>query len=75
MDEELAEYVSSADAARILDIRQESVAYHVRKGNIAAIRVGPTWAIHRDSLFEFAKDFVKGPGPPKRRENRLGSEL
>ena len=60
MSEELAEYVSSAVAARILGISQEAVSQQVRKGRLPAIRVGRNWAIPRDALLEFAKTYRKG---------------
>ncbi len=67
MDEELPEYVSAAVAARVRGVTLESVGYNIRKGKLQAIRIGRNWAIRRDTLLEFASDYVKGPGPQKKR--------
>lgn len=56
-------YLSTGEAARILGVHPTAVWQMVKLGRLPAIKVGKNWIIPRDVLLEFAKDYVKGPGP------------
>ncbi len=69
MNEEHPVYISTAMAGEILGISQEAVSAKIRQGRLPGIRIGRTWAIPRNAVIDFAKDYVKGPGPLRSRSD------
>ena len=65
-------YISTGEAARILGVSREAVWQNVQRGRLPSMKVGRNWIIPRDTLLEFAKTYVKGPGhrKPKTQERR-----
>jgi excisionase family DNA binding protein len=61
------EYLSTGEAARILGVSRVAVTLMVQQGKLPAIRVGRSWAVHRDALLEFARTYRKGAGGRPRR--------
>jgi excisionase family DNA binding protein len=66
------EYLSTGEAARILGVSRVAVTLMVQQGKLPAVRVGRSWAVHRDALLEFARTYIKGAGgrPRKTCEKR-----
>ena len=72
-DQELPSYLSTGQAARILNVSPEAVWQMVKGGRLPGMRVARNWIISRDALLEFAKTYQKGPGrrrhkPQERRQ-------
>lgn len=63
-------YLSTGEAARILGVHPAAVWQMVKWGRLPGMRVGRNWIIPRDALLEFAKGYVKGPGPQWRTANK-----
>ena len=59
------EFVSSADAAHILGIKQMSIHALIRDGRLPAVKVAYRWLIRRDQLETFAKSYVPMQGRPR----------
>lgn len=68
------EYLSTGEAARILGISRVAVTLMVQRGRMPAIRVGRGWAIPREALLEFARDYQKGAGGRKPRNVTRGEK-
>lgn len=64
------EYLSTGEAARILGVHYAAVWQMIQRGRLPGMKVGRNWIIPRDALLEFAKDYVKGPGPQWKRVKR-----
>jgi excisionase family DNA binding protein len=60
---QLMEFLSTSEAARILRVHPVAIRQMLRGGRLPGVRVGRNWIIPRHSLLEFARDYVKGPGP------------
>jgi excisionase family DNA binding protein len=61
------EFVSSADAAKFLGIKQMSIHALIRDGRLPAVMVAYRWLIQRDQLEEFAKTYVPKQGRPRQK--------
>ena len=59
------EFVSSADAARILGIKQMSIHALIRDERLPAVKVAYRWLISRSFVEELAKTYHSGPGRPR----------
>ena len=59
------EFVSSADAAQILGIKQMSIHALIRNGRLPAVKVAYRWLIRRDHLEKFAESYVPKQGRPR----------
>ena len=66
-------YLSTGEAARILNVHPVAVWQMVRDERLPAIKVGRNWILEREKVEDFAKTFVKGPGRRKTRES-IGNE-
>ena len=61
------EFVSSAEAAQILGIKQMSIHALIRDGRLPAVRVAYRWLIRRDQLEKFAESYVPKQGRPRQK--------
>ena len=59
------DFVSSADAAKVLGIKHMSIHALIRDGRLPAIKVAYRWLIRRDQLEELAKSYVPMKGRPR----------
>lgn len=59
------EFVSSADAAQILGIKQMSIHALIRDERLPAVKVAYRWLISRSFVEELAKTYHSGPGRPR----------
>ncbi len=59
------EFVSSADAAQILGIKQMSIHALIRDERLPAVKVAYRWLIRRDHLEKFAESYVPKQGRPR----------
>ena len=59
------EFVSSADAANFLGIKQMSIHTLIRDGRLPAVKVAYRWLIPRQQLEEFAESYVPMQGRPR----------
>ena len=67
-------YITSPQAAKILDVDRVTVARLIREGKIPASKFGDRWFIERDVVEKFAETYVSRAGrptgwSPKRRTN------
>jgi len=60
-------YLTSCQAARILNIHQVAVAQLIRKERIPAQKIANRWLIPRAFIEEFAKTYVPRRGRPRRK--------
>ena len=58
-------YLTSPEAARILNIHQVAVAQLIRKGRIPAQKIANRWLIPRAFIEEFTKTYVGRRGRPR----------
>ena len=70
--ESLREFLSTAEAARILGVHPVAVWQMLVQGRLPGMKVARNWIIPRDALLEFAKTYQKGPGrrKPKTQEEQ-----
>jgi excisionase family DNA binding protein len=61
------EYVSSAEAAKILGIKQMSIHAFIRDGRLPAVKVAYRWLIPREQLEVFAESYVPKQGRPRQK--------
>ncbi len=59
------EFVSSADAAKILGIKHMSIHALIRHEKLPAVKVAYRWLIRRDQLEKFAESYVPKQGRPR----------
>lgn len=59
------EFVSSADAAKFLGIKQMSIHALIRDRRLPAVKVAYRWLIRRDQLEKFAESYVPKQGRPR----------
>lgn len=59
------EYMTSADMARVLHIRQDTVSRLAREGKIPAEKIAKTWLIPRSFVTEMAKNYEGRRGRPR----------
>ncbi|MDD5094098.1 MAG: helix-turn-helix domain-containing protein [Dehalococcoidia bacterium] len=59
-------YLSSLDAAKILNISSSSIRPLLRTGRIPARKIANRWLIPKDNLDNFAKTYVPARGRPRK---------
>ena len=59
------EFVSSADAAQILGIKQMSIHALIRDERLPAVKVAYRWLISRSFVEPLCKTYHSGPGRPR----------
>jgi excisionase family DNA binding protein len=59
------DYLSSAEAAQVLGIKQMSIHALIRDGRLPAVKVAYRWLIPREQLEEFAKSYQPRQGRPR----------
>ena len=64
------EFVSAAEAARILGVHHVAVGQMLRADRLRGMKIARNWIIPREVLEEFAKTYVKGPGRRGPRERK-----
>ena len=52
---DLAEYIQTKDAAKILNYHVEHVRRMMREGSIQGLKIGRTWLVQKKSLDEYIK--------------------
>ena len=57
-------YITSPQAAKILDVDRVTVARLIREGKIPASKFGNRWFIEKDVVEKFAKTYVSRAGRP-----------
>lgn len=62
-----SEYMTSAEAARVLGIRQDTVSRLAREGKIPAEKIAKTWLIRRAFIAEMVKNYKGRPGRPRQK--------
>jgi excisionase family DNA binding protein len=63
------DYLSSAEAAQVLGIKQMSIHALIRDGRLPAVKVAYRWLIPREQLEEFARSYEPRQGrPPQKRK-------
>ena len=62
---QLAEYTTSAEAARILGASQVTVSQLCQRGKLPAVKIANRWLIPVDALDAFAKDYLPKRGRPR----------
>ena len=65
MQDTQQDFVSSADAAKVLGIKQMSIHALIRDGRLPAVMVAYRWLIRRDQLEEFAASYAPKRGRPR----------
>lgn len=64
---QLAEYMTSATAAKILGASQVTVSQLCQHGKLPALKIANRWLIPGDALKIFAEDYVPKRGRPRTR--------
>ena len=59
------EYVSSAEAARLLGASHVTVSQLCQRGTLPAIKLANRWLIPKDTLQEFARTYTPKVGRPR----------
>jgi len=59
------DYISSAEAARLLGASQVTVSQLCQRGTLPASKLANRWLISKDALQEFAKGYVPKRGRPR----------
>ncbi len=61
------EFISTADAAQRLGIKQMSIHALIRQGKVPAVKIANRLLIPRQQLEEFAKTYVPKQGRPRQK--------
>jgi len=69
-----SEYVSSAEAAILINKSQSQLQFLCRTGRIDAVKVGNTWLIKRDSILNYSPGHKKYTTNPKNKNNKITIE-
>ncbi len=62
------EWITSRQAAELIGVTTDHVAYLVRQGALSALRFGRVWMISRASAFAYA-EMERRPGPKPAEES------
>ena len=65
MQELIDNFITTAEAAKILSIDAKSAGLLVRRGTIPGIKVANRWLVSRSFVEELAKTYHSGPGRPR----------
>ncbi|MCL1876044.1 MAG: helix-turn-helix domain-containing protein [Synergistaceae bacterium] len=63
-----SEYVTSAEAAILINKSQSQMQFLCRTGRIDAVKVGNTWLIKRDSILNYSPGHKKFTIHPKNKK-------
>jgi excisionase family DNA binding protein len=59
------DYLSTAEAAQVLGIKQMSIHALIRDGRLPAVKVAYRWLIPREQLEEFSRSYQPRQGRPR----------
>ena len=65
--QELAGYITTAQAAQILSIAPESAGHLVRTGTIPGVKLANRWLIPKDFVEELAQHYQGKRGRPRKK--------
>ena len=60
MSKDLSQYVTTAQAAELLGVRQTSIAHLIYNHKIRGRKIGNTWLVYRPSIGQYMR--TKAPG-------------
>jgi excisionase family DNA binding protein len=71
-ENDLPEYLTTAQAAKILGLTRQHLAAKAKRGQLGALRKGPIWLFPREEIGRYAEDIRnKSPTDPTRGRKRV----
>jgi excisionase family DNA binding protein len=67
MDDLRHVYLTTTEAAHILEINPKSAGFLARQGKLAAVKIANRWLIPRAAVEELAKTYVPKRGHPRKK--------
>jgi len=56
MDKPMGKYLTTDEAAEILDVTSEAVRYRARRGQLGAVKRGGMWWVERAAVLQLKRD-------------------